>query len=70
MVKNTINEIITEGKMIEHSRKVFDLVKDNAYIEVSEKLVRKVLKKDFKLSYVKTKKLNRQANSVKNLVVR
>ena len=56
--------------MIEHSRKVVDLVKDSADIEVSEKLVRKVLKKDFKLSYVKTKKLNRQANSIKNLVVR
>ena len=38
--------------------------------EVSEKFVRKILKKDFRLSFRKAKKLHPHANSMMNLVLR
>ena len=39
-------------------------------MDVSQKLVRQVMKEDLRLSFVKAKKLNPQANSARNLVLR
>ena len=59
-----------EGQGIDSSQKVCRVVKDTEYIEVNQKQVRHVLKYEFKLSFVKTKKLHPNANSARNLVLR
>ena len=49
---------------------VRDKVKQVTNIEVSSQLVREVMKREMKLSYVQAKKLNPSANSVMSLVLR
>lgn len=58
-----------KGSVIESSQKVCSLVKETDELEVSQKLVRQVLK-EFRLSFIKAKKLHPQANSARNLVLR
>ena len=59
-----------DGKAINSMRVVQKRIKEESNIEMSEKKIRKVLKKECKLSFVKSKKLNVQANSDRALVLR
>ena len=59
-----------EGLTLSKSEDICLRVREEEFLEVSEKLVREVMRKDLRLSFVKTKKLNTQANSDKSLVLR
>ena len=69
-VQSTVRSLKAEGTTIVSSKKVCEMVKDTENLEVSEKLARRVMKEDFKLSFVKAKKLHPSANSERNLVLR
>ena len=60
----------SEGQGIDSSQRVCRVVKDTEDIEVNQKQVRHVLKHEFKLSFVKTKKLHPSANSARSLILR
>ena len=59
-----------DGMAIYSAKVVQKRIKEETNIEISEKKIRKVLKKECKLSFVKSKKLNVQANSDRALVLR
>ena len=69
-VQNTIRSLKADGTTIVSSKKVCEIVKETDNLEVSEKLARRVMRKDFKLSFLKSKKLHPSANSERNLVLR
>ena len=62
--------MLEEGLTLSKAEDVCQRVREVEFLEVSVKLVREVMRKELKLSFVKTKKLNPQANSDRALVLR
>ena len=69
-MQQAIRSMQQEGKPIESARMVCEAVRLAENLEVSEKQVRLALKKDFKLSFLRSKKLASAANSHRCLVLR
>ena len=60
--------MIAEGKPIVSAKTVCDSVTDSTGIVVNQRRVRYLLKKEMRLSFIKTKKLHPNANSASVLV--
>ena len=58
------------GQQITNAKVICDDVKATYDLEVTEKLVRNIMKKDINLSFVRSKKLTHNANSDRALVLR
>ena len=69
-IKDAINSVKEESQAIYSTEVVKTRVKEKDGIEVSAKLVRQVLKTDYKHSFVRAKKLNPNANTDRSLVLR
>ena len=70
VIKDTVAESHRKAEPVLTASQISDRVKELFDLQVSQTLVRKVLKEDLKLSSLKTKKLNPSANSDVNLVKR
>ena len=72
--RQVIKDIVTESQQkaepVLNASQISDRVKELFDLQVSQTLVRKVLKEDLKLSSLKTKKLNLSVNSDVNIVKR
>ena len=69
-IATAVRALQQEGKIIESARIVCERVRDSENLEVSQKLAAQVMKKDLRLSYIKTKRLHPKANSDRCLVLR
>ena len=70
IITETILKMQTSNIVIANAKMVCRQVMDDHNLWVNEFQVRQVMKKDFKLSFIKVKKLAPQANSDLNLVLR
>ena len=70
IITETILTMQTSNIVIANAKMVCRQVMDDHNLWVNEFQVRQVMKKDFKLSFIKVKKLAPQANSDLNLVLR
>ena len=70
VIKDTVTESQRKAEPVQSASQISDRVKELFDLQVSQTLVRKVLKEDLKLSSLKTKKLNLSANSDVNIVKR
>ena len=70
VIKDTVTESQRKAEPVQSTSQICDKVKELYDLQVSQTLVRKVMKEDLKLSYLKTKKLTPNANSNVNIVKR
>ena len=69
-IHTVASQWLGEGRPLLSAKSISETLKAEVGRKVSVKVVRQVLKKELRLSFLKTKKLHPQANSVKVLVQR
>ena len=69
-IKRATASQLSEGILIENSRQIMESVKEDDQLDVSESLVRDVLKHHLGMKYKKIKRVMYTANREKNLVLR
>ena len=68
VIHTIASQWLDEGRPLLTAKLISETLKAEVGRKVSVKVVRQVLKKELGLSYLKTKKLHPQANSVKVLI--